>query len=149
MEAPTNDRARAVWARTRLKVWPEPYALVSLPPDLLGEAAALLARTAGTFAALVLERDEVSLTLPQSLWQGAGLRTKAAREDGPYRAITLDADVDLDVCGYLAPAAVGLAEAGVSIVPQCAYRKDHLLVKEAGLEAAVRLLEELIARSRG
>ena len=54
-----------------------------------------------------------SLTLPRSLWQTAALRAKAAREDGPFRAITLDADVDLDVCGYLAPAAVGLVEAGV------------------------------------
>jgi hypothetical protein len=148
VDEPANERARSVWARTALKVWPEPCALASLAPGLLAEAAALVARAGGAFAALVLERDEVSVTLPWSLWRAAPLRARAAREDGPFRAISLDVDVDLDVCGYLAPAAARLAAAGVSIVPQCAFRKDHVLVREEQLGLAVRTLEELIAACR-
>ena len=41
-----------------------------------------------------------------------------------------------------------LAEAGVSIVPICAYRKDHLLVRESQLATAVQVLQELAAGSR-
>jgi hypothetical protein len=128
-------------------VWPERYWLVSLPKTALAEAAAL-AGEARSFAALVSERDEVSLTIDEEAWRASPLRGRAGAEAGPYRAITFDVDIDLGVIGYLAPAAARLAEAGVSIVPQCAFRKDHLLVREADLEQAVRVLQAFIDESR-
>ena len=130
-------------------MWPEQYRLVSLPPDRLAEAAALAGRAAGGFAGLVLERDEVSLALSEELWRESPLRSHARNEAGPYRVITLDIDIDLDVTGYLAPAAALLAEAGVSMVPMCGFLKDHLLVREKDLERALAVLHDLIARSRG
>jgi hypothetical protein len=139
--------ARAIWARTGLHVWPQRYLLVSLPVAAASEAAALLGR-ARSFAALVLERDEVSVTVEAETWRASPLSARALAEAGPYRAITLDVDIDLTVVGYLAPAAARLAEAGVSIVPQCAYRKDHLLVPESDLGRAVRVLEAFIAENR-
>jgi hypothetical protein len=139
---------RAVWARTALRVWPELYRIVSLPPSLLREAAALLARGGGSFAALVLERDEVSLTLREDVFAGSPLRGRARATSPPYRAITLDAEVDLDVCGYLAPAATRLAEAGVPIVPQCAFARDHLLVPARDRKRAVRVLQDWIRDCR-
>jgi hypothetical protein len=142
-----SGAARELWARTRLRVWPEAYRLVSLPPSALPQAAALVARAGGSFVALVLERDEVSLTLPETLWQASALRGVARGDAGPYRAITFDLDLDLSVSGYLAPAAARLGEAGVSIVPQCAFLKDHLLVRETHLARAVEVLEALIAES--
>jgi hypothetical protein len=142
--------ASECWARTRLLVWPASYRLVSLPPALLHETAALVAwRATGTFMALVLERDEVSLTIEESVWAEATLRARATRDEGPYRAITLDVDLDLSLIGYLAPAAERLARAGVSIVPQCAFLKDHLLVREQDLARAVQELEGLIREARG
>lgn len=147
MHADTLDdvtpAVRALWARTRLHVWPAPMQLVSLPGALLGEAAALLAH-AGPFAALVAERDEVSLTLAMETWRASGLASRARAQAGPLRAITLDLDLDLGVCGFLAPAARRLAWAGVSIVPQCAFLKDHLLVAEADLERSLATLHAFI-----
>jgi hypothetical protein len=142
-----GEAAREVWARTTLRVPDARYVLVSLPPEALAEAAALVGRCS-VFAALLLERDEVSLTVAEPTWWGSPLRARAAGEAGPYRAITLDTNVDLSVTGYMAPAAVRLAAAGVSIVPQCAYLKDHLLVRETDLDTACRVLEELIAECR-
>jgi hypothetical protein len=142
-----NPRARAVWARTSLRVWPGALVLASLPPSALAEAADLVGRAAG-FAALVLERDEVSLTVEEESWRASPLRALASAEAGPYRAITLEAELELGMVGYLAPAAGLLAEAGVSIVPQCAYLKDHLLVRDADLETARRVLEGFIAECR-
>src|SRR5262245_42228824 len=143
-----NERALQTWAATRLHVWPDPYRLVSLPPGRLEAAAALVARAVGTFVGLVLERDEVSLAVPQPLWEASDLRSEATREAGPYRAITLDIDIDLEVTGYLAPAATLLAEAGVSIVPICAFLKDHLLVQEKDLQRALAVLGGLVVRCR-
>lgn len=143
-----DERVRRCWAKTRLHVWPERYALASLPLSLLPEAAALLAGGRGSFAALVVERDEVSLTLEEGRWQASALRRQARAEAGSLRAIMLDVNLELDLTGYLAPAAVRLAEAGVPLIPQCAFLKDHLLVQQEHLATAVRVLEDFIARCR-
>jgi len=143
MTSEVDPIARAVWARTRLLVWPERYVLASLPASALAEAAAALAGVRG-FVALVAERDEVSLTLSAEAWQASAVRARARAQAGPYRAITFDIDIDLAVVGYLAPAAARLALARVSIIPQCAFLKDHLLVREADLAPAVGVLEAFI-----
>jgi hypothetical protein len=140
---PLSPSLRALWARVHLWVWPERYRLVSLPLAALADAARVVAGGAGAFAALVVERDEVSLTVDEARWAGSGLG--ASREAGPFAAITFDLDLDLDVCGFLAPAAARLAAAGVSIVPQCAFAKDHLLVHDRDRARAVAVLEQLIA----
>jgi uncharacterized protein len=138
-----SDPAREAWARTRVHVWPGDYLLASLPCDRMAEAAALAAEApAGTFAALVRERDEVALTLPDAL--RGRLQALGARADGPYRVLTFDVTLALDLVGFLAPAAARLAEAGVSIVPQCGFRTDHLLVRAEDLEAARRVLDAFV-----
>lgn len=144
-----NDRIRELWARTRLRVWPEPCYLASLPVTALAAAGEWLGGCGRGFAALVVERDEVSVTLPESAWLGSPLRGRALGEAGPLRALTLDLDLDLELVGFLAPAADRLAAAGVSIIPQCAFLKDHLLVREEQLEEAVRAIEDLIREARG
>jgi hypothetical protein len=140
--------ARALWARTTLHLWPESYRLVSLPRAALAEAADLVAHAGDVFCCLVLERAEVSLTLAEGVWAASSLRPSARHEAGPFKVITFDLDLDLAVTGYLAPAAEALAAAGVPIVPQCAFLKDHLLVPAEQLKAAIRTLEEVIARAR-
>jgi hypothetical protein len=142
-----NPRARALWARTRITVCPEPCMLVSLrpdaPPDAIAEAAALAA--CGPFSALIVAPGEISLTVPAASWRASALRQESTGESGPYVAIALDLTIELDVTGYLAPAAARLAAAGIPIVPQCAYLKDYLLVREADRDRALAVLEQLIA----
>jgi len=144
-----NDRARSLWAATRLHAWPEPVVLVSLPVERAADAAALAGRSGPGFAALVVGRDEASLTVPEAAWRSDPLRRDARAQAGPFRVLTFDLDLALDVCGYLAPAADALARAGVPIVPQCAFRTDHLLVPADKLDVAVEALDALIARARG
>jgi hypothetical protein len=143
-----DPAAREVWAQTRLHIWPEEYVVASLPRSALVAAAAAVGGAPG-FMALVAERDEVSITLTEEAWRTSGLAARASAEAGPYRVITLDVNIDLAVVGYLAPAALRLAEARIAIVPQCAFLKDHLLVREADLEIAVRVLEGLVGECRG
>jgi hypothetical protein len=133
----------ALWASTRLRVVPERYVLASLAPSRLGEAAALVAAGAGEFAALLRERDEISLTVTEAAWHGSALAAMATAAAGPYRVITFDLALDLGIVGYFAPPAAALAAARVPIVPQCAYAKDHLLVREEDLERALAALRAL------
>ena len=138
-----EHRVREAWRATRVRVWPERYVLAGLPPGRLVVAAALVAMKGATFAALVAEEREISLTLEERVWARSGLADVGHGAAGPYRVITLEAELELDLCGYLAPAAARLAEAGVPLVPQCGHRTDHLLVREEDLAAALAVLEEL------
>lgn len=142
-----------LWAQTQLHVWAEDYWLLSLPHANVSYAASLAAASVSgletpAFAALVIERDEVSLTVADAVWQTLRNRFPNAPNAGPYSVITFALNLDLSVCGYLAPAAVRLADAGISIVPQCAYLKDHLLVKKEDTERAVLILETWIRECR-
>lgn len=144
----TNARALLVWARTELLVWPGEYLLVGLPLARAQQAAQLTAAVQGGFAAWLRERDEVSLTLPREAWPADGPLAKEARVSGPLRLLTLDIDIELDVCGYLAPAAERLAAEGIPIVPQCGFLKDHVLVPAERLDDALAVLEGLIRGAR-
>lgn len=141
---------RALWARTGIRRWPGRLALVSLPHSSLPEVARLIASVAEggralSFAGLVVEDDEASLTIDDMAWNEAAERIAHNAVAGPYVAITLELDVDLGVCGYLLPAARLLAEAGISIVPQCGYLKDHLVIRDADADRAVAILDGLVA----
>jgi hypothetical protein len=141
-----NEHARVAWRRTSLHVWPESYALASLPRDAVHEAAGLLDPPDG-FAHLLIDHDETSLTVERNRWEASSLVELARAVDGPFRVITFDVALDLDLCGYLAPAAERLAVAGIPIVPQCGYSRDHLLVPADRLGAAVRILLRMVAEA--
>lgn len=134
---------RALWAKTKLHVWPERYVLASLPRE-----ETVAAVPASGFFAIVAERDETSILIAEEAWAQSPLRARTRATSGPMRVVTLDLDVDLATSGYLAPAAERFAHAGVSIVPVCAYRKDHLAIAEPDLGTCVRVLDALIAECR-
>jgi hypothetical protein len=140
-----NATVRALWAKTRIALWPGDYLLVSLPHAALKQAALLAAAGTGQFAALVVEKEGVSLTLPREAWAEASQKFHALAAAGPYRVVTLDLEIDLNVSGYLLPAAERLAQAGIAIVPQCAFRMDHLLIRSEDAEAAVSILTRFAA----
>jgi hypothetical protein len=138
-----KETVRTLWAKTRIMLWPEDYVLVSLPHAALVAAATLMAAAAGRFAAVVVEKEEVSLTLQRDAWSTASEKLDVLAIAGPYRVVTLDLAIDLNVSGYLLPAAKRLAQAGIAIVAQCAYRRDHLLIRSEDAELAVSILAQL------
>jgi hypothetical protein len=138
-----NALIRSLWARTKILLWPESYILVSLPDDSLVEALTVVSSARGHFSTIVVERDEVSLTVEEGLWKSRAGGIPHFSTDGPYRVITLQLNVDLGVSGYFAPAAERLADAGISVVPQCAYLKDHVLIRAADAGRAVEIMENL------
>lgn len=143
-----NQAIADLWSRTSLLVWPEELVLASLPVSALPALANTLSSHLSGFSAVVVERDEVSVTVADAAWSQIATVVDVHSVAGPFRAITFDLALDLDVCGYLLPAAERLAAAGISIVPQCAYQKDHVLVAATQLAEAVQVLEGLVADAR-
>jgi len=144
-----NETIKSLWARTRIEPWPGDYMLVSLPHESLIEALSMVSSAAGHFSAVVVERDEVSLTVEEGLWKARASAVPHHSADGPYRAVTLRLNVDLGVSGYFAPAADRLADAGISIVPQCAFMKDHVLIRAEDADRAVGIMEDLVRECQG
>lgn len=137
--------ARRAWAATRLRVWPARYAFATFKPREAPAVFAAAATMKRAFVSVIVEGAEVSLTAPWRAFARSGLGPRAESVAGRYRVITFDVALHLELVGYLAPAAERLAQAGVSIVPQCGYRTDHLLVREQDLPRAVETLEAWIA----
>jgi hypothetical protein len=147
-----NREVAALWSGTALLLWPQEIVLASFDlADLPAVASALASRLEPprhAFSAVVVERDEVSLSIERAKWDALAIAGQARAVAGPYRAITLDLQIDLGVSGYLLPAAERLAAAGISIVPQCAFRKDHLLVRADDATRAMSILGALVDEAR-
>ena len=103
------------------------------------EAAQALAGNPAPFTACARARrgladDRGSAVAPEPAPHPGALRGRPLPRDHVELALALD------VVGYLAPAAARLAQAGISMVPQCAFQKDHLLVPASRAADAVRVL---------
>ena len=142
-----RDDVRKLWAATRVLRWEGSYWLASYSHDALRALTAALPASGGEFAAVVVERDEVSLTASDAMWRRLRDLVPARRVAGPFAVLTLSLELDLGICGYLAPAVARLGESGIAVVPQAAFLRDHILVHEADADRAVALLESLVAES--
>jgi hypothetical protein len=144
-----TDQSRRIWSTARVIEWPDAVVLATFP-RFAGERVAAFAgrasvRDASAFVAFVTEGSECSLTVPESAFAAWRLRGRATEVVRGLRAITIEASMPVDLVGFFAPLADRLASAGVSIVPQCGFRTDHLLVPETRREDALQVLEKLIA----
>ena len=91
-----------------------------------------------TFAVL---RDERETTLVVDERRLDEFERRAAERG--WRRLTFEATLPFDLVGFLAVVATELADAGVSVFALSAYSTDHVLVKEADLEAAAGRLRGL------
>lgn len=124
----------------------ERYVMLRLPPAAITAAAGVLAEIGEPFAALVLDKDEVTLIL-----QADDLPDFAKRMPGhqvvtvEYRLITFDLVLEPTLTGFMAAVTQTLAAADVPILAVSAFSRDHVLVPAAQYEVAVAALETLKA----
>jgi hypothetical protein len=147
-----NARSREVWAKARIKVWPDPVVLATFPRFAGDRVAAFAGRVgvkeAAAFVAFLTEGEECTLTAPEAAFDAWRLRKRATEVARGLRAITIEASMPVDLVGFLAPAADRLAAADIPIIPQCGFRTDHILVPSDRLDDAVRVIEGLVADAR-
>ena len=141
---------RDLWASTVLLVWSSRYVVVDLPVEHAASALRAVSDSPEPFVSLLIEPDQVSVTMRESEWERSGLMDRARDAAGPFRVITLKQDVGLDVFGFLAPPVARLAAAGIPIIPHGAYLKEHWVFLEPDFERALAVIsgyiEELVGR---
>ena len=139
----TDPRVHTILRRRPWRVRPEPFALAGLPPEAREQASQAVARSRAPFAQLIAEPDLLTLALPEREWQALAAGFPQAQTEAPFRVISFDLDLPADLVGFLAAVGAALAEAQVPILAICGYTKDHLMVRERHLPAALAALERL------
>jgi uncharacterized protein len=137
-----NPSAAELLRRTKVEVLPGTFVLVGLrPADWLRllENPELSPRPESVFM-LLRDAREVTLLVEEADWRAMRHAARDARTEGGFRLVTLDIELQWDVVGYLARVTEILAAAGLSVGALSAFSRDHLLVKQDDLAAALRAL---------
>lgn len=124
------------------------YLLVKLPAAAIMAAAGVLAEVGSPFSALIVDKDEVTLVIPDEAVEEFEKRLMGAEvSPAGYRLITFDVVLPPDLVGFMAAISAACARAGVSIVPLGAFSRDHILVAETQFDAAIDALKTLIEQA--
>ena len=120
------------------------YRILKLPPIAAALAVSVVAEIAMPFCALIVDKDEVTLMIPDEARSTVSSRLRGAiAGERTYRLITLDAALDPDLVGLMARIAAALAAAGIAILTFAAYSRDHIFVSSDDFEAALRARQQL------
>jgi len=132
---------------TRVSVSPETFAIVSLTDDawatLLSDPS-LSPRMTAPFM-IFIDRFEVTLILDDVDLRNMRPGLAAARIENGYRLLTFETVLDMSVVGFMAEVSRILADAGVPILPISAFSRDHLLIRQTDLAAALKALGPHVA----
>jgi hypothetical protein len=145
----TEDKPDAgeLLRRTSIEVAPATYFLVGLSQEewaRLLESPELSPRGSAPFM-LLRDQFEVTLLLDEDDWRTMRHAARDARVEGGFRLLTLNLELEWNVVGYLARVTEIFAEAGISCGALSAFSRDHLLVKQDDLAAALRALGPHVA----
>jgi hypothetical protein len=122
------------------------YTLVKLPPGAIIAAAGVLAEIGEPFAAILADRDEVTLVIPAEAAADFAPRLPGHQlSPTAYRLITFDVALEPELVGFMARIASALAAEGISLLPYAAFTRDHILVAAADVERALAALRRLQA----
>lgn len=94
---------------------------------------------------IFMDRHEVTLMLDDVDFETIRHAIRGAKIERGFRLLTFDIMMDFSVVGFLATVSSVLAEAGISIIALSAFSRDHLLVKQTDLAAALKALGPHVA----
>lgn len=120
------------------------YIFLKLPPNAITMAAGVVAETGMPFCGLIVDKDEVTLMLPNEAYEEFENRLKYAKVSAiRYRLITFDIELEPTLVGFMAHISRALAEANISIMPFAAYSRDHIFVASEQFDSAMTILRSL------
>jgi hypothetical protein len=126
---------------------PETFFLVSLLHDdwlKLLENPELSPRMSAPFM-ILRDKWEVTLLLDEVDFGTIRHAIRDAKTEGNFRMLSFNIELDFNVVGFMAEISRILAEAEISIVALSAFSRDHILIKQADLPKALKVLGGYVA----
>ena len=136
-----------IFASTKLKLRQHKYMIVSLPVENKEKVLDLF-KYLSAFNSITIDTDEVSIIIRTNDWRHLRKEFPVRTSEGPYRIITFDIVLDLNLVGFLSVITDLLAEAGISVFAISTYLRDHILVKSGDVDEAMKILNELIEKCK-
>ena len=147
IDAQPHETAAQLLRRTKVEVAPATFFLVGMRHEdwsRLLEQPELSPRSGVPFM-LLRDAHEVTLLVEAEDWLTMRHGAREARVEGGWRLVTFNLELDWNVVGYLARITELLAAAGIPVGALTAFSRDHLLIKQDDLGAALRVLGEHVA----
>ncbi len=132
--------------KTRVEIAPDTYTIVSLRNEdwlKLLENPELSPRMTAPFM-IFKDKWEVTLLLDEIDFEAMRVGLRDAKIAKGFRLLSFDIELDFSVVGFLAFISNKLAEADISIIALSAFSRDHLLIKQADLGKALKVLGEFV-----
>lgn len=142
-----NNEPDELISSAKVSTSPETFNLISLTHNAwlnLLEDPALSPRMTAPFM-IFKDQYEVTMLLDDEDFATIRYTLRDAKIERGFRLITFEIELDLGVVGFLARIAEILAAAGISIVPVSAFSRDHLLIRQNDLAAALKALGPHVA----
>ena len=139
-----NEQLRAVLARITWRARPERFVVAGLESRERLLVLRLLPGVTGSFWQFFVEPEIVTLVLAEAEWRRISDAFPHARVERHYRAISFEIDLPDGLIGFMAAISGALAGAGVPLLAVCGYARDHVLVREEQLDAALASIEALV-----
>jgi hypothetical protein len=132
--------ASEILRAARLLVSPETFHIVSLPHDRWESILAnpdLSPRMESEFL-IFKDKWEVTLVLDDGDFINLRPGLDSAKIESGFRLLSFDAELEFDVVGFMSEIAGILASAGISILPFSSFSRDHVLLRQDDLAAALK-----------
>jgi uncharacterized protein len=139
-----KPQLRSVLTQISWRARPERLVVAGLEPRERLLALRLLPGVTGPFWQLFVEPDMITLVLAEAEWRAISHAFPHARVERHFRAISFEMDLPDSLVGFMAAISGALAGANVPLLAICGYAKDHLLVREEYLDAALGAIEALV-----
>ena len=120
------------------------YRFVKLPSNAITVASGIIAEAGSPFCAMIVDKDEVTLMLPEEVCDSFPSRLKFATiSDIQYRLITFDVILEPTLIGFMAHITKALGESNISVMPYAAFSRDHIFIAETDFDKALSTLKSL------
>jgi hypothetical protein len=143
----TTKTAAELLRETKIAVDPATYVLLSLTSEqweILLQDPSLSPRMTAPFM-IFFDGREVTLLLDEDDHANVRGAIPDAKTERGFRLLTFDIELEMGTVGYIALAAKILAEGNIPVVPLGAFSRDHLLIKQNDLAAALKALGPHVA----
>jgi hypothetical protein len=132
-------------SRVRLKVLPEDYLVVHLPPSENAVPAEWYRPATTRFAVFIRDPETVTLVVSRRKWLRMQNLFHKFRVVDVVKVLTLGVGRARKLEPCLMAVGRILSEAGLGAAPLSSFHRDHILVPKQNLPRAVRLLRQFLA----
>ncbi|HUF05102.1 MAG TPA: ACT domain-containing protein [Aridibacter sp.] len=141
-----SRRAEDILRSAKLIVSPETFHVVSVDHDrwqaLLSDPE--LSPRMGSEFLVFKDKWEVTIVVDDSDFRNLKPGLGEALVETNFRLLSFDAEMDFDVIGFIAAVSSVLAGSRIPILPFSSFRRDHVLVRQDDLAAALRAFSGIV-----